>query len=93
MGVAQEWEWTAPEDRETKTIVVAVFHWRQTLQKAARANRGQYKQENRAGANRQTEKECERERRREKKRGRATGCTVTVDYFNHAMGLRAKCRR
>lgn len=61
VGVAQEWEWTAPEDRETKTIVVAVFHWRQSLQKAARANRGQYKQENRAGANRQTEKECKRE--------------------------------
>lgn len=23
----KEWEWTAPEDGETKTIVVAVFHW------------------------------------------------------------------
>lgn len=29
----------------------------------------------------------------ERERENETGCPVTVDYFNHAMGLRAKCRR
>lgn len=32
-GALRKREWTAPEDGETKTIVVAVFHWSRHFKK------------------------------------------------------------